>query len=36
MAQETIAHNEANPEDPTRWMNNMFGGMPVTMTMDKL
>ena len=36
MAQETIVHNEANPEDPTRWMNNMFGGMPVTMTMDKL
>ena len=36
MAQETIVHNEANPEDPTRWMNNMFSGMPVTMTMDKL
>ena len=35
MAQETMKHNEAHPEDPTYWTNSMFGGMPnVTMYDD--
>ena len=34
MAQEAIAHNEANPEDPTAWTNSMFGGMPTTAMID--
>lgn len=28
MAQETIQHNAAHPDDPTYWTNSMFGGMP--------
>ncbi|MCQ2115717.1 MAG: YfhO family protein [Bacteroidales bacterium] len=28
MAQETIQHNKANPDDHTLWSNSMFGGMP--------
>ena len=36
MAQEALTHNEAHPDDPTRWLNNMFGGMPATMTVDTL
>ena len=34
MAQETITHNQAHPEDPTAWTNSMFGGMPVTAMYD--
>lgn len=34
MAQETITHNQAHPEDPTVWTNSMFGGMPVTAMYD--
>ena len=35
MAQETIAHNAAHPDDKTAWTNSMFGGMPnVTMYDD--
>lgn len=35
MAQETLSHNKANPDDPTYWTNSMFGGMPnVTMYDD--
>lgn len=35
MAQETIEHNAAHPDDPTYWTNSMFGGMPnVTMYDD--
>ncbi len=28
MAEETIRHNAAHPDDPTYWTNSMFGGMP--------
>ena len=34
MAQEAIAHNNANPDDPTAWTNSMFGGMPTTAIVD--
>ena len=34
MAQEALAHNKANPDDPTAWTNSMFGGMPTTATID--
>ena len=34
MAQETLSHNQAHPEDPTVWTNSMFGGMPVTAMYD--
>jgi len=34
MAQEALAHNAEHPDDPTLWMNGMFGGMPVTQTAD--
>ena len=34
MAQEAIAYNEANPDDPTAWTNSMFGGMPTTAMID--
>lgn len=34
MAQETVTHNQAHPEDPTVWTNSMFGGMPVTAMYD--
>lgn len=30
MSREATAYNAAHPEDPTRWTNSMFGGMPVT------
>ena len=30
MAQEAVAHNKANPDDPTAWTGSMFGGMPTT------
>ncbi len=28
LAQETIAHNSAHPDDKTAWTNPMFVGMP--------
>lgn len=34
MAQEAIAHNQANPDDQTAWTNSMFGGMPTTAIID--
>ena len=34
MAQEAIAHNNANPDDHTAWTNSMFGGMPTTAIVD--
>ena len=34
MAQEALAHNKANPDDPTAWTNSMFGGMPTTAMID--
>ena len=34
MAKEALAHNKANPEDPTAWTNSMFGGMPTTAIVD--
>lgn len=30
MAHESDAYNAAHPDDPTRWTNSMFSGMPVT------
>ena len=30
MAQETVTWNKAHPDDPTRWTDAMFGGMPNT------
>lgn len=30
MSRETTQHNADHPDDPTRWTNAMFGGMPVT------
>lgn len=35
MAQETLQHNKANPDDPTLWSNSMFGGMPNVTFFDK-
>ena len=34
MANEAMTHNQAHPDDPTAWSNAMFGGMPVTATID--
>ena len=34
MAQEAMSYNAQHPEDPTAWTNSMFGGMPVTATID--
>ena len=34
MAEEALAHNKANPDDPTAWTNSMFGGMPTTAIVD--
>ena len=34
MAEEALAHNRANPDDPTAWTNSMFGGMPTTAIVD--
>ena len=30
MVQETVTWNKAHPDDPTRWTDAMFGGMPNT------
>jgi hypothetical protein len=29
MSQEATQHNTEHPDDPTRWTNSMFGGMPL-------
>lgn len=35
MTHEIIEHNAAHPDDPTRWTNSMFGGMPSTAMYDR-
>lgn len=35
MANEALTHNQVHPDDPTAWSNSMFGGMPVTATIDE-